>query len=195
MKKTAIYGRTSTSTQETGLEAQMMACRKWCESNSIDDIAEFSDDGISGKEEHRPALDELFERARAGEFERVVVYSLSRLSRDWIHSWRFVLELKELGAQFVSCTETIEVDTPEGKLFFKIMSAMNEYFREDTVRKVKNGLANARAKGVRLGPPVKRDDRPILMLVDRGLSVSEVSRQLGVSRGAVYRAIRARGNS
>lgn len=188
MKKTALYARTSTDKQETGLEAQLMACKKWCSEHSIDDIREFTDDGVSGKEEHRPGLDALFDAARSGEIERVVVYSLSRLSRNWIHSWNFVLELKELGVEFVSCTETIEVDTPEGKLFFKIMAAFNEYTREDTVRKVKNGLANARRKGVRLGRERQHDYEAIWAELRRGMSERGIMHKLGVSRGTVINA-------
>lgn len=192
MKKTAVYARTSTDKQETGLEAQVMACRAWCKNKSIDDIEEYLDDGVSGKEEHRPALDKLFEDARAGKIERVVVYSLSRLSRDWIHSWNFVAEFKTLGVKFDCVTETIDIETPTGRLMFKIMNAFNEYQREDIGLKVKNGMANARRKGIKPGRKVQRDDAAILEKVDRGWSASEVAKLLGVTRGAVYRAIKAR---
>jgi DNA invertase Pin-like site-specific DNA recombinase len=192
MKRPAIYGRTSSDGQETGLEAQLMACRDRCTALGLADPVEFTDDGVSGAEEHRPGLDALLAAARRGEISHVVFYSLSRLSRDWIHSWRFVTEFQELGVQLVCLNDSIDLESPEGRLFFKIMAAINEYGREDTVRKVMNGLENARRKGVKLGRKQTRDDAAILALVDQGKSPTDVARELGVKRGAIYRALEAR---
>lgn len=48
--------------------------------------ADFDDEGFSGGNVERPALERLFARIRAGDVDRVIVYRLDRLTRrlaDW----------------------------------------------------------------------------------------------------------------
>lgn len=52
------------------------------------------------------------------------------------------------------------------------------------------GLLKARQKGITLGRPSKVDKAPILELRESGFSFRQISSQLGVSRGAVCRAIK-----
>jgi site-specific DNA recombinase len=194
MKRLAIYARTSTDKQETGLEAQLMACTDWCKRESIDEPMIYQDDGVSGKEDSRPALDSMLGAIDQGEIDRVLVYSLNRLSRDLIRCMQMLQEFKAKGVTLISCTETIDLDSPEGRLLVRILAVLAEFQREDIVRKVKNGLENAKRKGVKLGPKQKRVDAPILELLDQGVKPTQVAEQLGITRGAVYRAIRARSN-
>lgn len=55
----ALYARTSTSTQEKGLEAQIHALRIYCEVHQIKNYQIFADEGVSGTKESRPELDRL----------------------------------------------------------------------------------------------------------------------------------------
>jgi site-specific DNA recombinase len=192
-KLLAIYVRTSTEKQDTGLEAQLMACRDYCARNGIGNFVIYSDDDESGGKEHRPELDRMMADIEAGKIDRVLVYCLSRLSRSVAHSYMLAADFRSKGVKLLSCTETIEFDTPEGRLLFGILAVINQYQKEDTVRKVVNGLENARRKGVRLGRPQSRDDAAILACFDRTQSQAAVARELGVSRGAIQRALAARG--
>ena len=192
MKRLAIYARTSTDKQETGLEAQLMACTDWCKRESVDEPLVYQDDGVSGKEDSRPALDSMLGAIDAGEIDRVLVYSLNRLSRSLITSMKMIEEFRSKGVALISCTETIDMDTPEGRLLIGILAVLGQFQREDIVRKVKNGLENAKRKGVRIGRKKERDDGAILELIDRGMKPAQVAEQLHISRGKVARAIAAR---
>ncbi len=192
MKKLAIYVRTSTDKQDTGLEAQLMACKDYCARNSIDDYAVFSDDDESGGKEHRPEFDRMLASMDRGEIDRILVYCLSRLTRGAIHSLMLAADFQSKGVKLLSCSETLDFETPEGRLLYGILSLVNQYQREDIVRKVKNGLENAKRKGVKLGRRLERDDASILALVDAGRTYLESARELGISKGAVSRAVRER---
>lgn len=190
-KYLAIYVRTSTDKQETGLEAQLMSCKDYCAKCSIANFRVFSDDDQSGDKEHRPAFDEMKAACARGEVDRVLVYSLNRLSRRVAHSYLMVEEFRSQGVQLISCTETIDTDTPEGRLLFGILAVFAQFQREDIVRKVRNGLENARRKGVKLGRKKTREDAPIKKLLEQGMKPGDVARTLGISRGSVYRVLKA----
>lgn len=169
-----------------------MACRDYCKREGVTDALEFCDDGESGNNESRPAFDRMLAAIDREEIDRVLVYCLNRLSRRVSHSYLLIEEFRSKGVTLISCTETIDTDSPEGRLLFGILAVFAQFQREDIVRKVRNGLENAKRKGVKLGRKQERDDGPILGLLDRGLSPTEVARELGVSRGSIYRAMRAR---
>ncbi len=194
-KKLAIYVRTSTEKQDTGLEAQLMACKDFCAREGITEFEVFSDDDESGDKEHRPAFDRMQEACEKGEIHSVLVYCLNRLSRRVAHSYLMVEEFRSRGIRLLSCTETLDTDTPEGRLLFGILAVFAQFQREDIVRKVRNGLENARRKGVKLGRKQTRNDASIWEALDRGLTPTEAARELGISRGAVQRASKARNHS
>jgi len=54
--------------------------------------------------------------------------------------------------------------------------------------RVKAGLANARAKGVRLGAP-RTDAKVIARIKAKGLSVRDIASKLGVGAGTVHRVL------
>src|SRR5687768_10885995 len=84
-KHVALYCRTSTNLQATGLEAQILALKKYCESHGITNFVVYSDEGVSGTKANRPALDRLMNSINEGSVTSVVVYSFSRFARSVKH--------------------------------------------------------------------------------------------------------------
>ena len=71
-------------------------------------------------------------------------------------------------------------------LMFNIIGAMAEFERELIRERVKAGMKNAKAKGVRIGRPrAKIDASQIACLRDGGASLREIAARLGVSLGTV----------
>lgn len=169
-----------------------MACKDYCKRESISDFLIFQDSDESGDKAHRPAFDEMRAACERGEIDRVLVYCLNRLSRRVSHSYVLIEEFRQRGVVLLSCTETIDTDTPEGRLLFGILAVFAQFQREDIVRKVKNGLENARRKGVKLGRKQTRDDGAIWVALDAGKSPKEAAELNGVSLRSVYRAISSR---
>ena len=53
------------------------------------------------------------------------------------------------------------------------------------------GIAKAKSNGVYKGRPISLDHQQIRMLRSRGLGATAIAKQLGCSRGAIYKALNA----
>ncbi len=85
-KHVALYCRTSTTLQSTGLEAQILALRNYCVVQGNFVILSYMPmKGISGTKAHRPELDRLMAAVGRGEVSSVIVYSFSRFARSVTH--------------------------------------------------------------------------------------------------------------
>jgi DNA invertase Pin-like site-specific DNA recombinase len=90
----------------------------------------------------------------------------------------------------------LDLSTPSGRLMFQIIGAMAEFERALIQERVRAGLRNAKAKGKRIGrPPQEVDSSKVLALRAQGLSWREISGQLRLGLGTVYRAVHTHRNS
>lgn len=145
----------------------------------------FADDGISGTKESRPSLDRMMSLARAGELDRIVVYSFSRYARSVTHLLSALEELRSLNVAFTSYTENLDTNSPMGKAFFVIIAAVSQLERDLIVERVKNGLKNAKLKGIHIGRKKTRPSALIRTLRRSGLSYSSIAKITNVSEGAI----------
>jgi len=99
------YARTSTQMQEKGLESQIRAIREYCKQNGITDYLLYSDEGISGTKNSRPALDKMMNAVREGKVSKVIVYSFSRYARSTSHLLNALKEFKKMNVEFSSISE------------------------------------------------------------------------------------------
>lgn len=189
----AIYARTSTSLQATGLESQLHALNTYCQSKGIVDIRAYTDAGVSGAKSSRPGLDQLLLDAKAGKITSVITYSLSRLSRSTSHLLQTLEMLKRLGIGFISLSEAIDLNTAMGTMVVTVLGAVAQLEREITVERVRTGLANAKAKGKILGRPRTRNSAAINEMLAKGFSQREVARLLKCSKTTVLREQKATG--
>lgn len=111
MKKTAIYSRVSTDKQANGLEAQKRALEKYCQSKDINNLIIFEDNNISDAKVSRPELDNLMDQARAGNIDRIIVYSFSKFARSTTHLLKALDEFQQPGIEFISVSENIDGDS------------------------------------------------------------------------------------
>lgn len=174
-KSTAVYLRVSTDRQSSGLEAQERVLKMYLEANGLDDYTIYRDEGVSGAKANRPQLDLMMTKVRALEYGGVLVYSFSRFARSTRHLLTALEEFQQLGVTFMSLTEKVDTSSPMGRALFTIISAISQLERELVGERVRNGLANAKAKGKRLGRPRTRPDQLIHELLDRGFSYRKIA--------------------
>ena len=190
-KYTCFYARTSTLNQGTGLESQIRALENFAKANDIADYKIFSDE-VSGRKESRPGLDSMLSEVKAGNVSQVVVYSLSRFSRSVKHLLESLDTLNRLGVAFISLTESLNTATPTGRAIITIISAISQLESDLVKERVKNGLVNARAKGIKLGAPslhLKKID--IIRLLDsQQMSHRQIAKMVGASQSTVSRLLR-----
>jgi DNA invertase Pin-like site-specific DNA recombinase len=189
-KKTAIYARVSTGNQGSGLESQIRALRDYCARLNITDYMIYQDENQSGVKQSRPALDKMMEDARAGIVGTVIVYSFSRYARSVTHLLRALEEFKKIGVGFISITESIDTNSPLGAAVFVILGAVAQLERDILAERVRNGLANAKAKGIRIGRKKTRPSELIRRLRLKGIVYREIARIASCSQGAVSTELR-----
>lgn len=186
IRRCAIYARVSTSDQEP--ENQLAELRRYCEARGWQ-ATEYTDRGVSGAKESRPALDQLVAAARRRKFDVVVCWRLDRLGRSLKHLITLLEDLQALGVAFVSLAEGIDATTPAGKLQMHILGAIAEFERARIAERVRAGLARARTDGRRLGRPRVT---PLPVGAVAGLSVRQAGAAWGVSKSTAARRL-ARG--
>ena len=110
----------------------------------------------SGKLDGQPGLETCLRAL--GQYDSLVVWKLDRLGRGLHHLVAVVNDLAARGVGFkVLSGQGAVVDTtvPSGKLAFEIFAAMAEFERELRVERITAGMAAARARGRKGGPPYK----------------------------------------
>jgi DNA invertase Pin-like site-specific DNA recombinase len=189
-KKVALYCRVSTGNQSTGLEAQVRALREYCSRNNVSDYVIYEDENQSGVKQSRPSLDRMMKDVRQGHIEKVIVYSFSRYARSVTHLLRALEEFRKLEVGFVSITESIDTNTPLGAAVFTILGAVAQLERDLIAERVRNGLANAKAKGIRIGRLKTRDSDLIRKLRASGMTYRQIATIAKCSSGAVAAELR-----
>lgn len=149
MTRAAIYVRVSTARQaerDLSIPDQIAQCRNWCERQGIEVVQVFSEPGASALDEDRPVFQELIHTAKRTDkpFDLVVVHSLSRFSRDSLHSELYIRELRKAGVELVSITQEVGHD-PSGEMFRKLLHIFDEHQSRETAKHVHRAmLENAR---------------------------------------------------
>ena len=166
-KRVALYCRTSTDHQNT--EIQKRELLAFAEARGWTVYQIYEDAGVSGTHGNRPALRKLMQDARQRNFALVVTWKLDRFFRSLKDLVNTIQELTDLGVEFASLKDSIDLTTASGRLMIHLLAAFAEFEAAPNPRRVCAGLANAKAKGVKLGRPCKRDDRQIRTLRSKAI--------------------------
>jgi DNA invertase Pin-like site-specific DNA recombinase len=182
-----VYSRVSTFDQHP--EMQLSELREYASRRGWQIISEYVDQGVSGSRERRSQLDRLMADARRRKFDAVLVWKIDRFGRSLRHLVNALADLDSLGVAFVSLRDNLDLSTPSGRLMFQVIGAMAKFERSLVQERVRAGLRNAVARGVRLGRPrISVDAAEIARLRASGASWREISERLGVGVGTVCRA-------
>ena len=126
--KGIIYYRVSTEDQAqfgVSLEQQKKSCLNYAETNGIEIIKMFHDDGVSAKTADRPSLQAMLQfcTQKGKGIDCVIVYKIDRLTRNVNDYTNILLLLKKLGIRFISTSEAGIDDTPIGKFIGNLMAS------------------------------------------------------------------------
>ena len=152
---------------------------------------EYTDIGISGSKEKRPALDQLMKDAQRRRFDLVLVAKFDRFARSTRHLIQALEQFNALGVDFISLSESIDTSTPMGKMVFTVIGAVAELERSLIQERVVMGIQRARKQGKRLGrPKALANQLQIQALHEEGLSSRQIARKLKLSPSTVLRRLR-----
>ena len=102
----------------------------------------------------RPVLDNLIHNVLSPG-DVLCVYKLDRLARSMSHFVRIFEQLKAKRVGFRSLTESIETETPQGRMFLNLLGVFAEFERELIRERCLAGQKAARARGQTWGRVAK----------------------------------------
>lgn len=193
MKRIAIYTRVSTFDQRT--ESQLRELENFVHARQLGEITFYEDVGISGTSTNRPALQKMLRDVRERRIDLVLCWRLDRLFRSLRDVVTTLQEFSELGVEFISFKDNLDLTTASGRLLMHLVAAFGEFEAALIRERVRAGISNARAKGKVLGRPRKSCDPRILSLRSSGRTIKEIEKELGMSRATIYRALSQKGLS
>lgn len=188
--KAAIYVRVSTD--EQNYENQLPVLKEMAANRGWEIVATFAEKE-SGAKKGRPALNEMKEAARKGQFKFILVWALDRLGRTMFATLETVLNLDEIGVMVISHQEGwLEQAGALRPVLVSFVSWVAQQERERLIERTNAGLARAKAEGKTLGRrPLTTSIDDILKLRAEGHSVHEVAARLGISVGSVHNRLKS----
>lgn len=172
------YARVSTTDQSLAVQMDELAAQR-CE--------RIFEDKASGTNTNRPGLTELLAFVREG--DTVIVSRLDRFARSLADLFQLLQALADKGVSFQCVHQSIDTDSSTGRLTLAILGAVAEFENDLRRERQREGIAQAKAKGVYKGRRGVIDAQRARQLASEGMGPSAIAKQLGCHRQSVYRLL------
>ena len=152
-------------------------------------------DKASGKDVHRPQLDQLLAFVRDG--DTLVVHSMDRLARNLDDLRKLVQTLTRRGVRIEFVKEHLTFtgeDSPMAQLMLSVMEAFAEFERALIRERQREGIALAKQRGVYRGRKKSLTVDQVRELQRRaqaGEAKTRLAKAFGISRETVYQYLRS----
>jgi DNA invertase Pin-like site-specific DNA recombinase len=156
--RVALYARVSTRDKDQDPELQLQPMREYAAARGWQ-ATEYVDHAPAADLAGRTAWARLLEDVRRRRVDLVLAWKLDRPFRSTLHCLRTLEDLAHRGVGFACLTQEIDTTNPTGRLLLTILAAVAEFERGLLAERVREGMTNARRKGVRLGRP-RAAERP-----------------------------------
>lgn len=147
----AFYARVSSQKQanERTIESQCEVLRNRIKLDGfcIEPSFEFLDDGCSGTELLRPALERLRDCIVAGVVNRLYIHSVDRLARKMGHQLLLLDEFKKYACEVIFIDQPMRDDSPESNMLLNMQGVLAEYEREKILERTRRGRKHSASKG------------------------------------------------
>lgn len=191
-----VYGYVRVSSTEQNEDRQMIAL-----SEAGVPKKNIYMDKMSGKDFKRPQYQKMLKKLKSGDL--LYILSIDRLGRNYEEiqkQWRIITKDKNVD---ICVIDMPLLDTRQGKdlmgtfiadLVLQILSFVAQSERENIKKRQAEGIAAAKAKGVRFGRPEKKVPDNFATLIklweQKKLPLTEVLEQCNMSEATFYRRLR-----
>ena len=191
-----IYGYVRVSSTDQNEDRQIIAMRE----NNVPEKNIFIDKQ-SGKDFERPQYKKMLKKLRAGDL--LYILSIDRLGRNYEEiqrQWRYLT--KEIGIDICVIDMPI-LDTRPYKdllgtfisdLFLAVLSFVAENERDNIKKRQAQGIAAAKARGVKFGRPEKQLPADFPSLIKKWekkqIPLQDILQRCGISESSFYRRLR-----
>lgn len=197
MKNEIEYGYIRVSTKEQKTDRQLDAMLR----QGLDEKRIYSDQQ-SGKDFNRPNYQRLLRRLRPGDV--VYVHSIDRLGRDYqeiLEQWRIITRQKRCN---IVVLDMPLLDTRQksndltgifvAELVLQILSYVAETERKNINRRQAEGIASAKARGVRFGREGKPLPKQFYKIAskwrNKEITLEQALKQLDMKRSTFYKKVK-----
>jgi DNA invertase Pin-like site-specific DNA recombinase len=187
-QRAAIYAHVSTDETRQNPETQLRQLREYAAHRGVQIVGEYID-YASGRFTERTGYKALIEVVRKRRVDMVLVFHYDRLAQSTIELITRVEEFRRLGVDFISYQQNVDTTTDIGKLYFTIMAGLAEYESSQIGRRVKAGMARAKAQGKGISRPLLPEpiQQRIKELRRQNVSIRKIAAQVGVSKSTVQK--------
>lgn len=189
------YARVSTEEQSSsglGLEAQLEAVHAAINARGWELAGTAIDAGVSGSvaPDRRGQLGPALVALDAGDYDALVVARLDRLIRT-TRAWLDLVERSQRrGWTLVSVVDDYDFSTESGEFVTTVLAAAAQYERRLIGARIREAMAQAKGRGVRLGRPVEHSPAVRALVVElreSGATLQAIADRLAVDAVATPR--------
>lgn len=191
-----IYGYLRVSTKEQSSEYQKNMLLNYANENSYTHVS-FIDETMSGAKSYRNReLGNLIRKLSSGDI--LLVNEFSRLGRSLLDILEIIRAINRQDAQLIIVRDNLKItDDMNSKLLTTMFGIVSEIERDLLKSRVKEGLALAKARGVKLGrrpglAKSKLDPHKGLIqeYLDKEISKASIAKLLEVNKQTLYSFIK-----
>ena len=128
------------------------------------------------------------------EGDQFLVTRLDRLARSVRDLTELTKQMVQKNVDLVVLDQAIDTSSPTGRLLFHVLAAIGEFERDLIRERSAEGIARAKAHGVKFGASLKLSDDEISKLrsefSDPTVNRQELARRFGIGRSTLYRLCR-----
>ena len=194
-RRAAIYCRVSTDDQSC--ERQERDLSEFA-SRAGYDVVGIWKEVASGTKNDRAERKKLLAKAQTRAIDLILVTELSRWGRSLTDLMGTVEFLESRGVSLLTQSGLqFDLATAQGRLIASIFGAIAEFEAELIRERIKSGLANAKAKGKKLGrqpgvitPRIQRLTPKVLTMVEEGLSYRRIACELKLAKNTVIQIVK-----
>ncbi len=127
----------------------------------------------------------MLKQIEEGKCKHLICFAFSRFSRSCSHLLKSLEFLETHNCRFSSVSEQIDTSTIMGKTLVAVLGALAQMERELIVQRVRNGLARAKANGVKIGRRKTRPSEMIRKVLIRGTTYKTAAHLCKTSQGSI----------
>lgn len=149
-RRAALYVRVSTEEQAThgfSIAGQIERLEAYALSQQWQILPPYVDDGFSGKDLNRPAIQRLLTDAKQKKFDLLLVFKIDRISRNVGDLIKLGEHLNTIGVGLRSATEPFDTTNSSGKLLFNMLGSFAQFERELIGERTRLGLRRRKREG------------------------------------------------
>jgi site-specific DNA recombinase len=144
------YCRVSTEEQAAegfSIDGQAEKLQTYAKLHDLGPVTVIEDPGRSGKDLDRPGLQQVLAMLEQGHVANVLVWRLDRLSRNLGDLILLAEALGKHGVGLHSFTEKLDLSSATGRMFYNILGAFAQFYREQLAENVRLGMHQAARQG------------------------------------------------